>query len=112
MTNNSQLRRTSNERRGSIPLFGGGVDRDPLRSSTSSAPCSVTTWPFANKDNYATQKSSFTASHTASLSSLLSSMLNDENMLDDKVTEDVWVEFKAELDARNLKTGLGVQGLL
>jgi len=62
-----------------------------------------TTWPFASTENFNKSTLSDTAGATSSSLSTLSSMLDDV---------DIWAEFKTELDARHLKTGLGIQGML
>mmetsp|Transcript_39758 Transcript_39758/g.83600 ORF Transcript_39758/g.83600 Transcript_39758/m.83600 type:complete len:1353 (+) Transcript_39758:240-4298(+) len=92
---NSARRRgsTKTKRRGSEHSLFGGVECILPSGSTNS-------WPFLRNEN---NGQSDVATATASSLSSLSSMLEDEEL---------WAEFKIELSARNLKTDMGIQGMM
>ena len=90
-------------RRGSYPLLPT-EDRDVRPSNDRRF--SVNTWPFSRLDE---SEGSRGVSDKASLSSVFSFVLDEEELC---CADRVWSEFKAELEARNLKTDLGVKGML
>lgn len=95
-------------RRGSASSLFGGVDC-LVRSSTSIN--TTNSWPFdsnpsSSKNN---NKSSHPNSNGSSDISMVTSLSTLSSMLDD---EELWAEFKNELEASNIKTGLGIQGML
>lgn len=91
----------ANRRGSKNSFFGvGGVSvHESFVSQSTSA-----SWPFSLNDNSRRSSSKYTMTTCSSTRSLCSSMNDDGSQL--------WAEFKSELFARNLKTGMGVQAML